>query len=274
MSEQDSDDKGKIDEPVLPYESGGDWEWNEEDFAAKDEEALEPPAYQKWIKRAVVAFVALALAGNMFAAIPLIYNLNVIQFLKKTRELQQNETLQQYKQAIVVVKSGDSKGTGFNIDERGLIVTNEHVVEGESIAVIGFPDGTTYRAIVTKSDPELDLAMLQVEGAAESLPTLEIETGQVRYENLPVYYIGNPYFFNHIMGEGTVLGLTPIEGRPSEVLMLDAPIYKGNSGSPVIGPEGKVIAVIYATSERRIGSQLVKVGLAVPMTEFERFTKS
>jgi serine protease Do len=243
-------------------------EWTEADFLDDEEEKLEPPAYQIWMKRAMLALVALALVGNLFAIIPMIFNLNVIQFLKKTNELSQDEALQKYKQAIVIVQTVDSKGTGFNIDPGGVIVTNAHVVDQAATAVIGFEDGQTFRARVLIRDEELDLAVLQVENPPKaSLPLLEMDTDPDYSEDAQVYYIGNPYFYHHIIGEGSIHGLIESSSRSSPVLALNAPIYKGNSGSPVLNVAGQVIAVVYATSQVSVGNDWKKVGLSVPIYE-------
>lgn len=247
-------------------------EWTEADFLTEESsETTEPSAHRIWMKRVVIAIVALALVGNAFAVIPLIFNLNVIQFLKKTRELSQNETLQAYKQAIVIVEAGDRKGTGFNIDPQGMIITNAHVVGDAPQAVVGFENGQTFHANVAASDDKLDLAVLKLaeSPSVQPLPTLEIETSPQYTEGANIYYIGNPYFFHHIIGEGSIRRMTNVADRDSPVLAIDAPIYKGNSGSPVLNEDGKVIAVIYATARIADGNDRIKVGLAVPILDLE-----
>ncbi len=246
-------------------------EWTEADFLDEEEGEQEPPVYQIWMRRTMLALVAVALVGNLFASIPLIFNLNVIQFLKKTSELSQMAELQAYKQAIVIVKTADSKGTGFNIDPGGVIITNAHVVDASATAVVGFEDGRTFHARVIERDDEHDLAVLRLNEPPDSpLPLLELEERPVYAKGEQIYYIGNPYFFNHIIGEGSIYSMIEISGRASPVLALLAPIYKGNSGSPVINEAGKVIAVVYATSSIPSGNDKQKVGLAVPIEQLQR----
>ncbi len=246
-------------------------EWTEADFLDDDEEEEAPPAYRIWVRRAMLVLVAIALVGNVLAAIPLIFNLNVIQFIKKTNELSQIEALQLYKQAIVIVKSADSKGTGFNIDPSGVIITNAHVVDASDTAVIGFEDKRTFHARVVARDDEHDLAVLQIDEAPTvPLPVLELSEQPTYTEGEQIYYIGNPYFFHHIIGEGYVHSIVQSGTRASPVIALIAPIYKGNSGSPVINQEGEVIAVVYATSSIPSGNDKLKVGLAVPIADLKR----
>ena len=81
----------------------------------------------------------------------------------------------------------------------------------------------------------------------------------------PFYVIGNPLFFSRIANEGTVLGAVPVAGRASPVLALQAPIYKGNSGSPVLTTDGQVFAVVYATTKVNHNGEQVNAGLAIPV---------
>ena len=269
------EDNSANDQPWRPEDAEGDWEWNEEDFLEEENEAdPEPTMQRRWLRPIILGIVALALVGNVMAIIPLIFNSNVIQFLKVTNELSKDEALQAYKQAIVVVEAGDRKGTGFNIAANGIIVTNEHVVGNALTAVIGFPDDQIFHADVVAIDPEADLAILKVKKPPEAeLPLLNVSLEQSWSEGMLIYYFGNPLFFNHIIGQGAVLGLTEMADKPMPIMLIDAPIYKGNSGSPVLNAEGDVIAVIYATTEIMQNGQRLKAGLAIP-TNHPFFTHS
>lgn len=235
----------------------------EDEEDEEDEGELRPPARLKWLRRGVVALVVLALAGNVFAIFPMVYNLEIMRFLRDTRDLQQAEAIREYKHSIVVVDAGDRKGTGFNIGESGLIVTNHHVMDGAETAVIGFSDGRTFRARVAARDPALDIALLSLGDTGQKLPALKVNPYRALQPGMRVYYIGNPLFFRHIAGEGSIIGMRAAGAGDVPVLLIDAPIFKGNSGSPVLTEDGEVVAVIFATTKVTVNGQRTNAGLAV-----------
>lgn len=232
----------------------------------EDLEDNEPPVRRTWIRKVVGGLIALALLGNLIAFLPQMFSFDAMQFLKKDRQLSKNEQIEQYKQAIVVVNADDRKGTGFNIASDGLIMTNQHVVGNSKMSVISFPQGGIYAADVIVSDPSIDFAMLKIRDPKTDLPALELAAAASQWQaGDTIYVIGNPLFFNHIANVGTILGLTSLQNWEKPVLTLQAPIYKGNSGSPVINEEGKVIAIVFATTQITHNNEKQTVGLAIPI---------
>lgn len=259
------------DDTAQPFYEGEEDEWDQEDDS---EEEQHTPSRRKWFKKAIAILLAILLFGNLIAFLPQIYNLPAIRFLNKDSELSQNEQIQQYKQAVVVVNANDRKGTGFNIAASGLIITNQHVMKDDKLGSVRFLHGKTYVADVIVSDTALDVAILKIRDNENNLPTLELETETPWQAGSPIHVIGNPLSFNQIANEGTVLGLTSLDNRELPVLMIQAPIHKGNSGSPVINQNGKVIAVVFATSSMKQGDQSIDIGLAIPVDHLQRYLES
>lgn len=245
-------DKGSYDDEWLDAELE---EWQEEIQERR------PLLQKKGVRRAIASLLVLMLLANILAFWPQFYSLTAIQFLLTSRELSKNEQVQTYRQAVVVVQTKNSKGSGVNIAEDGLIITNYHVVGEEREVIVKFPDHNSFKAEVIAWDRLLDVALLRLEQTG--LPVLKLATGPLAEENTPVYVIGNPLYFDNIINQGAVAGLQP--GRVPATLMIDAPVYKGNSGSPVINPEGEVIGIIFATTQFDQGEERKKVGLAVPV---------
>ncbi|MBP1993925.1 S1C family serine protease [Paenibacillus eucommiae] len=232
-------------------------------FQAADEEE-EPPApfFQTPGFRKLLAFViAVALFVNVAAFFPQVFSLAAIRFLVTSAQLSQSETIKAYKESVVVVRADDRKGTGFVISEDGLIVTNQHVAGNSKEIIVQFPNGMHYSAAVVAIDDEVDLALLDIDATDLPALTLAAESGDA--QGVPITVIGNPLFFNGIVNKGETLGI--LSDRSPPMLAVQAPIYKGNSGSPVINGDGEVIGVIFATSSIRIDDEKKSIGLAVPV---------
>lgn len=139
-----------------------------------------------------------------------------------------------------------------------MIATNGHKIDDASSITVVFPKDALYQGEVVASYPDVDLAILKVN--EKYLPSLSLEKRYQYSYKEPVYLIGNPLYFTGIANEGHVL--EPILLSDWEVYMLDAPVYRGNIGSPVINRSGKVIGIIFATLDH---DQIGQVGLFIPV---------
>ena len=134
-------------------------------------------------------------------------------------------------------------GTGFVIDAAGLIATNLHVAgEGRPLEV-ALADGSRHRVVeVTASDRTLDLAILRIEPPARPLVPLALGSSADLPDGLPIVTVGNPLGLTFSVVSGVVSGTRDVEGR--EMIQLAMPIEPGNSGGPVVDPEGRVVGVV------------------------------
>ncbi len=264
--------------------------FNDDDDAVGDEQDDTSRLLQRsWLKKTIAGVLAVILIGNLLAFWPQVYNLAAIQFLSKSRELAQNENVELYQQSIVVVSAGNSKGTGFMVTDDGYIVTNDHVIKNESKIYVRFDEGERVEAEVILLREDIDIAILKIDTQNLDRPALEMDKNpnmniqrrgdtasnmnlyMTPYQGEAVYFIGNPFFFNFIANEGQVVGLADLVGWDRPVMLIDAPIYKGNSGSPVINQDGIVIAVVFATIRMEHEGTKKKLGLAVPVEYFNPY---
>ncbi len=236
----------------------------EKALAKAREERLNPspkkPKKQKPMVRLVVWLMALILVFNTFAIIFNIYSIPAIEFVKVSAQLSSQEHIQNYKKAVVTINTESSKGTGFAVSEDGYILTNEHVIDDALTLTVVFPDNSLYQAEVIEAYEQYDLALLKVDGS--DLPHLTLSNSSTLLDQQHVYFIGNPLAFSGIANEGKIVGHTTATSINTEIVMMDAPVYKGNSGSPVISEDGEVIGVVFATGKRQPHG---KVGLFIPI---------
>ncbi|MCR2805435.1 S1 family peptidase [Paenibacillus soyae] len=252
-----------------------DEEWDLESEEEEDDDGGSSAGRRKWIRNTIIFLLVAALVGNIVAFWPQIYNMKTLPLLFESKELSNQAEIQRYKEAVVTVSTDKGKGTGFHIDG-GYIVTNYHVIEDSGYIIVQFPEQSQgYKAVLSGSDPDLDIAILKADIGDGRLPFIEVERDNKQWEpDEPIYVIGNPLHFTQIAIEGTIIGLVPIQDRQTPVMALDAPVYSGNSGSPVINKRGKAIAVVFATGDVQHQDQMIEAGLAIPVADMETLLRA
>lgn len=211
------------------------------------------------------SMIALVFLISTFSVFSTVINLPALEFVKISFQLSQRDDIHQYKQAVVAVEGNNIKGTGFNITEDGYIITNHHVIEEMQNILVYFADGQVFKAKIEKEFPNLDLAFLEING--EDLPRLEIANKLDVIQGDKLYVIGNPLAFYQIANKGEMLGLRAVDSIEVPALSMTAPVYRGNSGSPVINESGKVVGVVFASVIPKANSNDEIEGLAIPIEE-------
>jgi len=153
------------------------------------------------------------------------------------------EVVSRAKPAVLYLKGLDRSGTGFFVTDTGLITTNAHVARGEGVLLAKMPSGAQLEAKVVFLDPDLDIALLNVEG--QSLPALPLAAAAATHQGETVVAIGNPgdaMFFSVTKGIVGVVGPFPAAG-PGTWIQTDAPINPGNSGGPLVNLYGEVVGI-------------------------------
>lgn len=198
---------------------------------------------------------------STFAGLFQVFSIPAIDFLIVSASLSKREDIEAYKKSVVVVVTEDGKGTGYSVSSDGIILTNHHVVEDKSSISVVFPDAGRYDATVKETFPTIDMAILEIDG--DDLPYLTVDHSSNITKNDPITFIGNPLSFKGIANEGSVLAPIKLSGWTDEVMMIQAPVYRGNSGSPVLNEDGKVIGTIFATLNHQ---EHGRIGLFIPIS--------
>ncbi len=160
-----------------------------------------------------------------------------------------------------------SLGSGVIVDKKGIVVTNNHVVEGASEIMIRLSDNKTeFKAKVVGTDPKTDLAVLRVEGQKE-LPFAEWGDSDSAEVGDWAIAIGSPF----ALDQSVTVGIVSAKGRNSmglgaeyggDLIQTDAAINPGNSGGPLCDVDGKVIGINTAIYTRSGG--YMGIGFAIP----------
>ncbi|MBU4055755.1 MAG: DegQ family serine endoprotease [Proteobacteria bacterium] len=154
-----------------------------------------------------------------------------------------------------------SLGSGFVIDEKGYIVTNNHVVEDADKIKVKLAGGEEYDAEIVGRDPNTDLALIKISGA-KSLKSLPLGDSDSLKVGSWVTAIGSPFGLEQTVTAGIVSakGRTIGSGPYDDFIQTDASINPGNSGGPLISMDGKVIGINTAIIARGQG-----IGFAIPI---------
>jgi serine protease Do len=156
-----------------------------------------------------------------------------------------------------------SLGSGFIIDASGLVVTNNHVIDGADEITVTLQDNTALKAKVLGRDESGDIALLQVK-PDKPLPALQFGDSDKERVGDWVLAIGNPFG----LGGSVTAGIVSARGRDihqgpyDDFIQTDAAINRGNSGGPLFNMDGEVIGMntaIYSPSGGSIG-----IGFSIP----------
>ena len=158
-----------------------------------------------------------------------------------------------------------SLGSGVIVDASGLIVTNNHVIEGADEVKVSLADKREFEASLVLKDPRTDLAVLRIKDGRERFPVLDFADSDALQVGDVVLAIGNPFGVGQTVTHGIVSALARTQVGVSDYqffIQTDAAINPGNSGGALVDMTGKLVGINTAIFSRSGGSQ--GVGFAIP----------
>ncbi len=187
------------------------------------------------------------------------------------------------REMVVTLRSKDTIGAGVVVDEKGLVLTNFHVIAGEirdpshrvlsatttpdAVGMVRarFADGRELPADLLVADRDQDIALLQLRPAdsAERFKAVRLGRSSALQVGQGVFSVGTPLGLDHSVSQGIVaaLGRTHIlRSKQTPLIQLDASINVGNSGGPLFTLRGELVGITTATIERAQG-----IAFAIPV---------
>jgi Do/DeqQ family serine protease len=158
-----------------------------------------------------------------------------------------------------------SLGSGVMVDPSGLVVTNNHVIEGADQVKVSLSDKREFEAEIVLKDSRTDLAILRIKDTKEKFPTLDFANSDELLVGDVVLAIGNPFGVGQTVTHGIISALARTQVGITDYqffIQTDAAINPGNSGGALVDMTGKLVGINTAIFSRSGGSQ--GIGFAIP----------
>ena len=164
-----------------------------------------------------------------------------------------------------------SVGTGVVIVDKGIILTNLHVVQGADVIHVTFADGLTTTASITGMQPENDLAVLQAHKIPDDMIAATMRSTADLRPGDQVMAVGYPFGIGPSASSGIVSGLKRTFKSPDgqqemrNLIQFDAAANPGNSGGPLVTMDGEVVGIVTAIYNPNQQRTFVGIAFAVPI---------
>ncbi len=165
-------------------------------------------------------------------------------------------------------RKSSALGSGFIIDEKGIVITNNHVIQGAEDILVRVNGDKEYKAKVLGADPGMDIAVLKMETDEKFVPVKFGDSDKARIGDW-VIAIGNPFGFGGTVTSGIISARNRSIGlsRYEDFIQTDASINVGNSGGPLFNMDGDVIGINTAI----LGpSGSIGIGFSIPSNNAKR----
>jgi len=174
--------------------------------------------------------------------------------------------------SVVRIDTATGTGSGIIFDETGVVVTNAHVVQGEESVEIQLADGTRATGLILGADPNVDIALVQIQGSLTFKKATFATLETVRVGQLAVA-IGSPFGLEQSVTAGIVSAINRAVTTENiydgsiavvEMIQTDAPINPGNSGGALVDRQGRVVGMNTLIRTDGVVEGNIGVGFAIP----------
>lgn len=168
-------------------------------------------------------------------------------------------------------KATQGIGTGVVMVDKGVILTNLHVVRGFDRIQVTFADGLESDAVIIGTAPQHDLAVLQAATIPDDLAAATMRSTQHLAMGDQVIAIGFPFDIGPSVSAGVVSGLRREYHSPegkrllTNLIQFDAAVNRGNSGGPLVTADGEVVGIVTAVLNPTEQGVFIGIGFAVPI---------
>ena len=209
--------------------------------------------------------VQLSFAPVVRRVAPAVVNVYAARVIENRNPFMNDPFFRQFFGAVPREQVQRSLGSGVIVDPSGLVVTNNHVIEGASAVKISLADKREFEAEIVLKDEHSDLTILRIKGANERFPVLEFGNSDELQVGDIVLAIGDPFGVGQTVTHGIVSAVARTQVGISDYrffIQTDAAINPGNSGGALVDAAGRLVGINTAIYSRSGGSQ--GIGFAIP----------
>lgn len=195
-----------------------------------------------------------------------------IAIYNKARQSVVNIDTVGYRQDWFDVAETRGSGSGIVWNDKGHIVTNNHVIRGAQVVYVTLADHSRYKVMIDPQrrlyDDSKDLAVIKIDAPADRLKPIQLGRSDKLQVGQKTFAIGNPFGLDHTLTTGVVSAIGRQFERIKGVIQTDAAINPGNSGGPLLDSAGLLIGVNTAIISSTSSS--AGIGFAIPVDEVNR----
>jgi serine protease Do len=202
---------------------------------------------------------------------PAVVNVYAARVIENRNPFMNDPFFRQFFGAVPREQVQRSLGSGVIVDPSGLVVTNNHVIEGASEVKVALSDKREFDAEIVLKDAHSDLSVLRLKGANEKFPVLDFANSDDLQVGDLVLAIGDPFGVGQTVTHGIVSALARTQVGISDYqffIQTDAAINPGNSGGALVTTDGKLAGINTSIVSNSGGS--VGIGFAIPSNMAKR----